>query len=34
VDSHVAAALEKLGTRTRKQAVARAVELGILGPRR
>jgi DNA-binding CsgD family transcriptional regulator/tetratricopeptide (TPR) repeat protein len=34
VDSHVAAALEKLGTRTRKEAVARAGELGILSPRR
>jgi DNA-binding CsgD family transcriptional regulator len=30
VDSHVAAALAKLGTRTRKDAVARAAELGIL----
>jgi DNA-binding CsgD family transcriptional regulator/tetratricopeptide (TPR) repeat protein len=30
VDSHVAAALEKLGTRTRKEAVARAGDLGIL----
>jgi DNA-binding NarL/FixJ family response regulator len=32
VESHVAAALEKLGTRTRKEAVARAGELGILNP--
>jgi DNA-binding CsgD family transcriptional regulator len=30
VDSHVAAALEKLGTRTRKEAVALAAGLGIL----
>jgi DNA-binding CsgD family transcriptional regulator len=30
VDSHVAAALAKLGTRTRKDAVARAADLGIL----
>jgi DNA-binding CsgD family transcriptional regulator/tetratricopeptide (TPR) repeat protein len=30
VDSHVAAALAKLGTRTRKEAVARAAALGIL----
>ncbi|TMR25757.1 LuxR family transcriptional regulator [Nonomuraea zeae] len=30
VDSHVAAALEKLGARTRKEAVARARDLGIL----
>jgi len=34
VDSHVAAALEKLGTRTRKEAVTRAGDLGILNPRR
>ena len=34
VDSHVAASLEKLGARTRKQAVARAAELGVLDPRR
>jgi DNA-binding CsgD family transcriptional regulator/tetratricopeptide (TPR) repeat protein len=33
VDSHVAAALEKLGARTRKEAVARAGDLGILGKR-
>jgi DNA-binding CsgD family transcriptional regulator len=33
VDSHVAAALTKLGTSTRKEAVARAGELGILHPR-
>jgi DNA-binding CsgD family transcriptional regulator/tetratricopeptide (TPR) repeat protein len=33
VDSHVAAALTKLGTRTRKDAVARAAELGIVQPR-
>jgi DNA-binding NarL/FixJ family response regulator len=32
VDSHVAAALDKLGTRTRKEAVARAGDLGILDP--
>jgi DNA-binding CsgD family transcriptional regulator len=31
VDSHVAAALDKLGARTRKEAVARAAELGLLG---
>jgi DNA-binding NarL/FixJ family response regulator len=30
VDSHVAAALEKLGTRTRQEAAARAAHLGIL----
>ncbi len=30
VDSHVAAALEKLGSHTRKEAVARADELGLL----
>ena len=34
VDSHVAAVLEKLGTRTRKEAVARATDLGILNPGR
>jgi DNA-binding CsgD family transcriptional regulator/tetratricopeptide (TPR) repeat protein len=34
VDSHVAAALEKLGARTRKEAVARARDLGVLDPRR
>jgi DNA-binding NarL/FixJ family response regulator len=34
VDSHVAAALEKLGTRTRREAVARARDLGVLDPRR
>ena len=34
VDSHVAAALEKLGARSRKQAVARAADLGILGSER
>jgi DNA-binding CsgD family transcriptional regulator len=34
VDSHVAAALDKLGSRTRKEAVARAGDLGILNPRR
>jgi DNA-binding CsgD family transcriptional regulator/tetratricopeptide (TPR) repeat protein len=34
VDSHVAAALEKLGTRTRKEAVARAGDLGLLDPLR
>jgi DNA-binding CsgD family transcriptional regulator/tetratricopeptide (TPR) repeat protein len=33
VDSHVAAALEKLGTRTRKDAVARAADLGLLDQR-
>jgi DNA-binding CsgD family transcriptional regulator/tetratricopeptide (TPR) repeat protein len=33
VDSHVAAALEKLGAHTRKEAVARAADLGILDPR-
>jgi DNA-binding CsgD family transcriptional regulator/tetratricopeptide (TPR) repeat protein len=32
VDSHVAAALEKLGTRTRKEAAARAAGLGLLNP--
>jgi DNA-binding NarL/FixJ family response regulator len=30
VDSHVAAALQKLGTRTRREAAARAAHLGIL----
>jgi DNA-binding CsgD family transcriptional regulator len=30
VDSHVSAALEKLGSRTRKEAAARAADLGIL----
>jgi DNA-binding CsgD family transcriptional regulator len=34
VDSHVAAALEKLGSRTRREAVARAAGLGILNPQR
>ena len=34
VDSHVAAALEKLGARTRKEAAARAAGLGILNPHR
>ena len=33
VDSHVAAALEKLGARTRREASARAGDLGILGLR-
>jgi DNA-binding CsgD family transcriptional regulator/tetratricopeptide (TPR) repeat protein len=33
VDSHVAAALEKLGTGTRKEAAARAGDLGLLDPR-
>ncbi|MFC5834787.1 ATP-binding protein [Nonomuraea insulae] len=33
VDSHVAAVLEKLDSGTRRQAVARATELGILDPR-
>jgi DNA-binding CsgD family transcriptional regulator len=32
VDSHVAAALEKLGTHTRREAAARAAHLGILDP--
>src|SRR5262245_22254720 len=32
VDSHVAAARGKLGTRTRKEAVVRAGDLGILEP--
>jgi DNA-binding CsgD family transcriptional regulator len=32
VDSHVAAARAKLGARTRKEAVARAADLGILDP--
>ena len=32
VDSHVSAALEKLGIRSRKEAVARAGDLGILNP--
>jgi len=31
VDSHVSAALDKLGCRTRKEAAARAADLGILG---
>ena len=30
VDSHVAAALDKLGARSRKEAVTRAADLGIL----
>ena len=30
VDSHVSAALDKLGSRTRKEAAARAADLGIL----
>lgn len=34
VDSHVAAALAKLGARTRKEAVARARDLGVLDPPR
>lgn len=34
VDSHVAAALDKLGVRTRRQAVTRARDLGILDLRR
>jgi len=34
VDSHVAAALEKLGTRTRRDAATRAAELGLLDRRR
>jgi DNA-binding NarL/FixJ family response regulator len=34
VDSHVAAALNKLGTHTRTEAVRRAAELGILHPPR
>ncbi len=34
VDSHVSAALEKLGARTRKDAVARASALGMLDPPR
>jgi DNA-binding NarL/FixJ family response regulator len=33
VDSHVAAIREKLGTRTRKEAVARAGDLGIIDSR-
>jgi DNA-binding NarL/FixJ family response regulator len=33
VDSHVAAALEKLGTRTRRDAANRAAELGLLDRR-
>ncbi len=33
VDSHVAAALEKLGARTRREVAARAADLGILMPR-
>ena len=32
VDSHVAAALDKLGTATRKEAAAWAGDLGLLGP--
>jgi len=34
VDSHIAAALEKLGTRTRRDAATRAAELGLLDRRR
>jgi DNA-binding CsgD family transcriptional regulator/energy-coupling factor transporter ATP-binding protein EcfA2 len=34
VDNHVSAALEKLGARTRKEAAARAGDLGILTPAR
>jgi DNA-binding NarL/FixJ family response regulator len=30
VDSHVAAVLEKLGARTRRDAVARAADLGVV----